>query len=417
MAKRSSKPKERRPYRSGGYWKAPNGHYKARFHLPDGRTLWRWWGTEDEARKWLNEQIELVRVRQLPPLDRGETLAIFVERWLGEIALEQVRGKSTPPGPVTMEGYRRMAQNYLVRPLGSLKMSELRRGHIDALLKWLRVGQTMPDGLALGVRSGVQLSRKPLKAQTLRHFHHFLKALFEEAELEKLVVENPMLGRKPPGIPDYEHFQGKALDLPTLLRVLSIAETKPNGAAITAVALLGCRRGELLGLTWSNVHLDAEVPWLVLERSMQRVVGQGLQPLRVKTEKSLRAVAISRRLADALRRHRESPETGQDCVFASPRLRDHAMSPEYLWNRVWSPIRDQANLGSFRLHDFRHTLQTNSHLKAQIPEAVSLAYFGWTKSETAMSYTHITRAVETLPMATALDEMLDQAASEAGGRR
>ncbi len=310
-----------------------------------------------------------------------------------------------------------MARNYVAKPLGHLKMGELRRQHVDFLLRWLAVGHTLPN--ALGVAPGTPLTKsgRPLRAQTLRHLHHLLRALFEEAELEQLLAENPMLGRKPPGIPEHEHFEGQSLDLTALLRVLAIAETKPNGAAISAAALLGCRRGELLGLTWSNVHLDDTMPWLVLERSVQRVVGHGLQPLRVKTEKSLRAVAISHRLADSLRRHRKSPQAGKDWVFVSPRLRDHAMSPEYLWNRVWSPIRDEAGLGRFRLHDFRHTLQTNSHLKGEIPEAVSLAFFGWTKPETAMNYTHITKAAETLPMALALDKMLDQAAREADASR
>jgi integrase len=185
---------------------------------------------------------------------------------------------------------------------------------------------------------------------------------------------------------------------------------------VAVAALLGCRRGELLCLTWVNVHLDDKMPWLVIERSMQRVKDQSLQPLRVKTEKSLRAVAICQRLAVSLRLHKDSPEAGRDWVFASPKLRDHPMSPEHLWTRLWGPIRDEAGLGRFRLHDFRHTLQTNAHLKGVISQAVSLPFFGWTKAETATRYMHVTRAAETLPMARALDEMLNQAATSSGSK-
>ncbi len=400
--------KKRRPYGSGTFVRAANGRIKCRFRMPGGQTVWHWVGTEAEARKWLAEQAHQRKEGTTPVAGRLVTVGAYVERWLQKIALEEARGKSSPPGLGTMEGQRYKLRNYVVRPFGAHKVSELGRQHIDELWQWLRAGETLPN--RVGVRPGIPLARKPLKAQTIRHLHHMLHALFDAAVVDEVIAVNPMTRRRLPGIPPEEQFQGVALDVPTLVRVLEIAEATPNGAAITATALLGCRRGELLGLQWGDIHLDDAMPWLMMERSVQRVIGQGLQALPVKTAKSRRPVAISHRLADALRAHRDWTTASEGWVFTSPKYPTRAMAPEYLHRRVWDPIRTAAGI-DIRLHDLRHTLRTNTHLQHTVPEAVAMAYFGWTRDSTALDYAHVDLAAQTLPMAAAIDAMLDQAAS------
>ncbi|MGC2192378.1 MAG: hypothetical protein WA751_08600 [Candidatus Dormiibacterota bacterium] len=146
--------------------------------------------------------------------------------------------------------------------------------------------------------------------------------------------------RRKPGIPEEEKFEGIALEPVKLGRLPESARRHLNGAAVTTEALLGCRRGEMLGLRWEDVHLDDSRPWLVLRRSLQPVNGHHLQALKVKAEKSVRRVAITTRLVAALRAHQVTPWSGPEWCFASLRLPDRAMSPEYLHRKAWNPIKE-----------------------------------------------------------------------------
>ena len=392
-----------RPYGTGSYLFYENTRrYKARYFLPNGKAVYHWTATASEADAWLDEQVAIVKEGKLPISGKSVTVTAFVERWLQNISTEAARGKTSPPGPNTMEGNRYKVRNYLVRPYGRFKMAELEREHIEALYSWLRAGQTLPN--RLGVEVGVQLARKPLKAQGIRHFHDLLSHLFDDAEFEKVIQETPMPRRKP-GIPEEEAFVGVALEPSELWRVLEEADKRDNGAAVVTEALLGCRRGEMLGLRWEDVHLNDEVPWLVLRRSVQRVKGNQLQALRVKTVKSLRPVAISQALVDALSTHRKSPWTGHEWVFASPKLIGKGMSPEYFHRNVWSPIRDAAGVVC-RPHDLRVTLRTLTHLEG-VPEGISMGFFGWTRESTAEHYTQLKKVAEqTVPMAKSIDKIL-----------
>ena len=64
-----------------------------------------------------------------------------------------------------------------------------------------------------------------------------------------------------------------------------------------------CRRGELLGLTWADVDLDAKT--LTVRRTLVSVTAGEPRFGEPKTAKSRRTVTLSGSAVDALRAHRQ----------------------------------------------------------------------------------------------------------------
>jgi integrase len=122
---------------------------------------------------------------------------------------------------------------------------------------------------------------------------------------------------------------------------------------------LGLRRGELLGLRWADVDLEAGT--LEVVHALQRVGGE-LRFVRPKTEDSERTIPLPEICIEALRAHRERQKTDRsnawpnwqenDLVF--PSRIGTPLEPDNL-RRSWGRIRKTANLGDVRFHDIRHT--------------------------------------------------------------
>jgi integrase len=119
------------------------------------------------------------------------------------------------------------------------------------------------------------------------------------------------------------------------------------------------RQGELLGLRWSDVDLGGgEVR---LQRQLQRITGQGLVFVELKTPKSRRSVALGPRMVEMLRAHRLRQEreraarehwNDHDLVF--PSRRGTPMGPRNLLFR-FKALLQRAGLPDIRFHDLRHT--------------------------------------------------------------
>ncbi|WP_315970669.1 site-specific integrase [Nonomuraea sp. C10] len=119
------------------------------------------------------------------------------------------------------------------------------------------------------------------------------------------------------------------------------------------------RRGELLGLRWEDVDLDAGTSEVV--QTLQRVDGE-LRFVRPKTENSERTIPLPEIGVDALKEHRRQQFAErsdawpgwEDHGLVFPSRRGTPMEPENL-HRSWGAVRQAAGLGEIRLHDMRHT--------------------------------------------------------------
>ena len=145
-------------------------------------------------------------------------------------------------------------------------------------------------------------------------------------------------------------------------RFLTVARTH-RLSALWAVALgVGLRRGEALGLKWSDVDLDRGR--LTVRRSLQRVDGK-LSLHQTKTSTSERTIPLPQPLIQALSEHRRRQL--EERFTAGAAWEDHNLvfctthgrpiEPRNI-NRAFTALLRKTNLRTIRLHDLRHSCAT-----------------------------------------------------------
>lgn len=147
--------------------------------------------------------------------------------------------------------------------------------------------------------------------------------------------------------------------------------------ALYVVALTcGLRQGEILGLKWSDVDLEAKT--LRVNRQLQRHRdGDGLVFSEPKNA-SRRTVPLAATAVEALRRHgkRQAEEKmragflyeDEGLVFASEV--GTPLDAQNVVNRSFKPLLKKAGLPSIRFHDLRHTCATLLLAKGVHPKLV-----------------------------------------------
>lgn len=121
----------------------------------------------------------------------------------------------------------------------------------------------------------------------------------------------------------------------------------------------GCRKGELLGLDWKNVHLDVEKPYF---RVIEVLTEENLIKDHPKTDNSIRNVWLNPEVAELfrrMRRARKAAAQGQEPmgrVFRNSRGRPWSYCGI---DTSWQTARDLAvarhDIPKLDLHGFRHT--------------------------------------------------------------
>ena len=140
--------------------------------------------------------------------------------------------------------------------------------------------------------------RQGLSPQTVTHCRNVLRAALNHAMRWNLV------GRNVAALVDVPRIERPAIHALSGDEARALLEASRGGKyeALYAVALsTGARRGELLGLRWPD--LDLEAGRLSIMRSLQRVEGK-LQLIEVKTSKSQRTIPLPQYAIRALRTHR-----------------------------------------------------------------------------------------------------------------
>jgi integrase len=128
------------------------------------------------------------------------------------------------------------------------------------------------------------------------------------------------------------------------------------------LSMLGLRRGEVLGLRWSDVDLDAG---LLTVRKQLAQIGWRVELADVKTDSSEAPVALDTHTVQILRAHRANQHKQRlasgpgwndtDLVFTKPN--GQQLHPAEVTDRFLE-LATQAGLPPIRLHDLRHGAAT-----------------------------------------------------------
>ncbi len=190
-----------------------------------------------------------------------------------------------------------------------------------------------------------ELEKEGLAPTSIKKILAPLKALFATAVDELAVTFNPTLGVRVKGggasVACQAHKAIPASDLRALLRALPEREQ----LLCMVLAETGMRISEALGLDWTDVYLGRRDQ---IRISQQYYRGE-LRKL--KTEKSLRCLPISKSLAKRLRRAR-AKTNGEGAVFVSrqgTRLSDRNV------RRTFAKACTRAQIAGVPFHRLRHS--------------------------------------------------------------
>jgi integrase len=252
---------------------------------PDGKRVRRWhsgYRTKKDA--------ERARTELLAQVDQGSyvepsrlTLAVFLlEQWLPGLA-GQVR-------PTTLHSYRTNLERYVLRRVGHVTLQRLTPAHLNGLYGVL---------LAAGGKDG-----RPLSARTVQAIHMTVRKALGDATRWGLVARNVAAMASPPKPRRADMRTWTAAELRAFLEHVA-------GERLAALWMLaastGMRRGELLGLRWTDVDLDLA---RVAVRQTLVQAGREVVVSEPKTSRGRRSIALdpapSRRCERGERRRRPS---------------------------------------------------------------------------------------------------------------
>ena len=214
---------------------------------------------EKEAR----QQIEDIIFRRENP-----TVAEYCEKWLYMKSAKISRG--------TLRGYRNAMDNYIIKPLGDMYLSDVTAD--DIKLAMIPVSK-----MSQGYYSTVNM---------------LMKCIFYSAERSNLLDYNPSAGISAKG--GKPKKKKDALTDEQAKRLLDAIRGLPPYVFVMIGLYAGLRREEILALQWDCVFLDVPTPYISVQRAWRSNHGRPEISTVLKTNASKRDVPIPKRLIDCL---------------------------------------------------------------------------------------------------------------------
>lgn len=306
------KPKPRRTYGSGSVYQR-RGRWVAALRLPDGARRYLPADSEAAAKALLRQAAtgELGPARK-----RGSTvtLAAWLDTWITAIAPRRA-------GESTIRRYqidvRRWTAALGKRRLPDLTIADVQR----TLARW------QDDGLAAG---------------SVHNAWAMLRTALNAAIREGIIVRN-VAALAQQRTPEQRAYPTVTPDLAA--RVLAAVAGRPLALPVMVALATGLRQGELLGLTWADLDLDAAT--LTVRRQLQRRAGAYVR-VAPKTARSRRTVPLPAVAVAALRQRRTEQ--------AQERLRAGATWQEPLPDLVWETPTGRPRHGTTLTHQLQAAL-------------------------------------------------------------
>ncbi|HLG87046.1 MAG TPA: site-specific integrase [Alphaproteobacteria bacterium] len=276
------------------------------------------------------------------------TLAAFLELWL--------TGQQHRVSAKTWQRYAEIARKHLIPALGAHPLSKLTPLHLETYYN-----ETVTKPRKRTKRGGAIDELAPLSAHTVRHHHRVLSQALKQAVRLRLLAFNPANNVNPPRP---LHKEMRILDHAQTGVLLKAAKGSPIELVVLIAVTTGMRRGEILGMRWKDLNLEART--LSVAQTLEEVRDETTRKMRLtfkapKTDRSRRTITLPEMTAEALRLHRVEQ--------AKQRLRAGAAYDNadlVCCDELGAPLRPHYITQAFakmaaglklpvRFHDLRHT--------------------------------------------------------------
>jgi len=293
------------------------------------------------------------------------TLSEYLDRWLSHSVHGSVRQR-------TFERYEEIARVHIKPTLGRMKLKALTPTHVRGLYR-----EKLDDGLS---------------PRTVQYIHTTLRKALKEAVQDGLIPRNAADAVKAPR-PSKKEINPLT---PEQARAFLEAAGGDRFEALYVLAIhCGLREGEILGLKWDDLDLEAGKLSVRRTLSETKEVGRIFEP--PKNGKG-RNVTLTPGAIETLRAHLQrqlaeiegAGDRYQDQGLVFPSRMGTSMNAKNLTARSFKPLLVKAGLpSSVRLHDLRHTCATLLLGKGVHPKIVQELLGHATIAITLDTYSHV----------------------------
>ncbi len=343
-----------------------SGLYMARYTVetPDGlRKRKTIYGKERE--EVADKLVEALANRNKGLVFEGDdqTLSAYLDRWLNG----SVKGSLKPS---TFESYERMIRNHIKPALGHRKLKNLAPDHVQYFYQ-----SRLDHGLAPG---------------TVRLMHGILHKALEQAVKWGSVPRNVCKATTPPE-PNPEEIH--PLDAEQAKRILEAARGNRLEALYVLAVTAGLRIGELLGLRWEDVDLDAATLRVRRTRSQAKTGPAFTAPKNGKG----RSIRLTGRAVEALKSHKAAQNAERlklgdlwednGLIFCTTAGRP--LDFRNVATASFKPLLKKAGLPDIRFHDLWHTCATLLLSRGHHPKLVQELLGHSSVAMTLDRYSHV----------------------------
>ncbi len=316
----------------------PGGLWEARITLADGKKKSHYGKTYAEVRKWLTEAVRNRDLGLSVVLDERQTLAHFLADWL-------------------------KTMHTRLRPRSYIRYEEAVRLHLLPALGKTPLARLQPQQLQVLYRDKLAEGQAPASVARLHAVLH--KALADALRLGLVARNVGSLVQAPSArSTGGRHRRSQSLTPEQARALLAATPDHPLEAFFVLALTTGMRRGEVLGLRWSDV--DLEKGWAEVRQTVEHLGGGAYTFTAPKTERSRRKVPLGALAVAALRRQRvrqNAQRLAVGAVWVDEGLifTDAIGRPlrgNHILQRQFQPLLQRAGLPAIRLHDLRHTAAT-----------------------------------------------------------
>lgn len=323
----------------------------------------------------------------LPLISQRLTVGAYLTTW--------IQGQPSQLRSNTYRGYEAVVRCHLIPRLGKIPLARLAPADVTKMYADMLVG---------GRITGRHGAKHPgLSPRTVGHAHRILGRALRVAEETGLVGRNVCRLVHPPRVP---HAEMATLTAEQARALIHAAEGSHLHALYAVALSSGARRGELLGLRWADV--DMEAGSIRITRTLVHSVHQNecapdgpptvewsfAEP---KTSSSRRTITIGRSALEALRTHRKVQteerlrigRAWQDLDLVFPSTFGAPIDGSNLLKAHYALLK-QAGLPRVRFHDLRHSAATLLLEAGVQPHAVAQRLGHATPSLVMDTYGHVT---------------------------
>ena len=317
-------------------------------------------------------KLEQLRESLQEPVNNQPKPGVLLRDWLN---LWYQGYKKANLRPNTQMSYERRIYQHIIPEPGKIPLNQLAQKDLQQFYARMKTAGRLIRTEQFG---------KGLSDSMVRGLHAACRSALEKAVQEGLIRMNPAVGCK---LPPKKAREMQVLTREEIQRFLIQAKAEGYFELFLLELTTGLRRGELLGLKWSDI--DLEKGDLRVQRQIGRIDGKIIE-MPLKTKNAYRTLPLS---ADAISvlKMQKCKVGNSEWVFPSPT--GGPMSPDSVLHMLHRVLK-RAGLPKVRFHDLRHTFATLALQNGVDIKTVSGMLGHFSAGFTLDTYAHVTTSAK-----------------------